>query len=117
MRNHGGALHYKNRFPPFPLKPLANLLAAHSTKTADRHATHFVEFLQRVLMTAAPLAKAAALAAQSTPIVAKRAKERSTSSNEPARAFSHAAETTGVPGLEKILGDGCASAVDFGPQW
>jgi N-6 DNA Methylase len=32
--------------------------AAYPAKTADRHAVHFVEFLQRVLMNAAPLTKA-----------------------------------------------------------
>lgn len=32
--------------------------AAHPTKTADQHAVHFMEFLQRVLMNAAPLTKA-----------------------------------------------------------
>jgi hypothetical protein len=32
--------------------------AAHPIKTAKRHAVHFVEFLQRVLMNAAPLTKA-----------------------------------------------------------
>jgi Type ISP C-terminal specificity domain/N-6 DNA Methylase len=41
-----------------PDEPAFWVAAAHSTKTAKERAVHFIEFLQRILMNAAPLTKA-----------------------------------------------------------